>query len=431
MDTNDRKTRVAVPLATFAEWQALAPDEAAHQIHARLAAMPPTARHAALAFVEREETIAGLFASASTTSPLRGVPCFIKDLFDRAGVPTCAGSTFLPEVRPTPYVDSTIVMRLREVGAIVAGKTHMVEFAAGLTGENQHYGDCPHPRFSDRLSGGSSSGSAALVAADVVPFAIGTDTGGSVRVPASFCGLYGFRLTPGDDLIRDAFPLAPSMDTAGWFTGNGADMLNATQVLASLQPAAQTPRGWYLPLHSLLDGADAETAQACNTAAMEFCPAVDATTRETLLQAWRDTVDAYVIIGMHEANQVHRNWLNPFRERYEPAIWQRFTDGGRFPPEKIAWAKAVRERVNRTWRQFFESFDFLVLPCVPGPAPRKADCTPALRQQILALTAPASLGGLPVLSLPVSLPSGLTAGLQIVAATPNSPVFAWALAKNP
>ena len=181
----------------------------------------------------RRSVLAG---SRSAAPPLHGVPYLLKDLFDLAGVPTKAGSTFLDRSDPLTRATAPIVQRLRELGAVLAGKTHLVEFASGLTGENPHYGDCPHPHFPDRLSGGSSSGSAALVAAGVAPLAIGTDTGGSVRVPAALCGLYGFRLTPDDELIRDAFPLAPTMDTAGWFTANAKDMLTVWRATVGGNP---------------------------------------------------------------------------------------------------------------------------------------------------------------------------------------------------
>jgi amidase/aspartyl-tRNA(Asn)/glutamyl-tRNA(Gln) amidotransferase subunit A len=351
----------------------------------------------------------------------------VKDLFDVPGVPTCAGSTFLPEVRPTPATGSALVRRLRALGSVIAGKTHLVEFASGLTGENPHYGDCPHPHFPDRLTGGSSSGSAALLAAGIAPLALGTDTGGSVRVPAAFCGLFGFRLTPGDAFIRDAFPLSPSMDTAGWFTTNAGDLLEVTRLLADLGPAAPAPRGCFLPLSTLVESAEAEVAHACEAAAARFCPPADDATRGALREAWHGTVDAYVTIGMSEAHAVHRDWLGPFRERYDPVIWQRFHAAGANPSEQVASARETMQRVRDDWRRFFAQYDFLVLPAVSMPAPRKSDCTPELRRAILTLTAPASLGGLPVLSVPVALPSGLTAGLQIIAATPDSPVFAWAL----
>ena len=383
---------------------------------------------------------------------LRGVPYFLKDLFDVAGVPTGAGSTFLAAVRATP-ADSAIVRLLRARGAALAGKTHLVEFASGLTGENPHFGDCPHPRFPDRLTGGSSSGSAALVAAGVAPLAIGTDTGGSVRVPAAFCGLYGFRLTPGDELVRDAVPLSPTMDTAGWFTANAPDMLTAWQALAvggaspsdeppALAPATaraadsphpsrnpSVPRGCYLAGRSLVGGINREIDVACETAAARLTPRADAATEGALLTSWREAVDAYVTIGMSDAHGVHRDWLAPYREHYDPVIWQRFTDAGHYPPEKIAAARATMAHVRAVWAQFFQAYDFLVLPSAPCAAPTKAECTLDLRRSILALTAPASLGGLPCLCVPVDLPGGLTAGLQIIAKEPRSPVFAWVLSQ--
>ena len=126
---------------------------------------------------------------------LAGVPYLLKDLFAVGGVPTRAGASFTPSPLCAPKADGRMVQSLKAAGAALAGKTHLHEFAYGLTGENAHYGDVEHPAHPDRTSGGSSSGSAAAVAAGIVPFAIGTDTGGSVRVPAAFCGLYGLRLT--------------------------------------------------------------------------------------------------------------------------------------------------------------------------------------------------------------------------------------------
>ena len=444
MDTNAPKTPATLPLAA---WHAMSSGTAAHEVHQRVAGLAPRLRAAALAWLRPEADLAAELQAGANGRVLAGVPYMLKDLFDLAGVPTRAGSVFLDQVRPTPTRDSRIVSRLREYGAGCAGKTQLVEFASGLTGENPHYGDCPHPLFPDRLTGGSSSGSAAMVAAGVVPLAIGTDTGGSVRVPAAWCGLHGFRLTPGDDLISDAFPLAPTMDTAGWFTANAGDMLTAWKALAcraaagrqagpdsqtgpaaSAGPtAAKEPRGCHLPMTALLPSADAGTAGACDAAAAKLGPPASAATQQAFLTDWREAVDAYVTIGMSEAHAVHRDWLAPYRAQYDPVIWQRFTDAGNFSAEKIARARATLQSIRAGWGRFFAEYDYLVLPSVPGPAPRKADCTPELRRNILALTAPASLGGLPVLSLPVALPSGLTAGLQIILPRANSPVVPWLL----
>ena len=426
MDTNAPKTPATLP---FAAWQKMSSADAAREVHARIRALPVPLRAAALAWLRSESELAAELISAAVGQPLSGVPYLLKDLFDLVGVPMLAGSTFLDQVRPIPSRDSEIVRRFREQGASCAGKSQLVEFASGLTGENPHYGDCPHPQFPDRLSGGSSSGSAALVAAGVVPLSIGTDTGGSIRVPAAFCGLYGFRLTPHDALIADAFPLAPSMDTAGWFTANATDMLTTWQAMIGGTSSGVTPRGCYLPMSRLLPSADQEIALACDEAAAKCCDRADNRTENLLLESWENSIDAYLTIGMSEAHAVHREWLDPHREHYDPVIWQRFHDAGNYPPEKIASARAKQKEIWAAWRQFFFDYDYLILPAAPCPAPRKADCTVELRRSIIRLTAPASLGGLPVLSIPVPLPSGLTGGLQIIVPVADSPVIRWFLSR--
>src|SRR4029453_4186346 len=132
---------------TFIEWQQLAPDEAARELLRRAQALPKAQQQAAIVRLPSAAEPEARSPSAPSGTPLAGVPYFLKDLFDVAGEPTLAGSTFLPEVRPTPATDSVLVTALRSVGAVLAGKTHLHEFAYGLTGENPHYGDCEHPRF--------------------------------------------------------------------------------------------------------------------------------------------------------------------------------------------------------------------------------------------------------------------------------------------
>lgn len=400
--------------------------EAAREVHARIAALSPPLRSAAIACLRTEAELAADLAQ-QRSGPLRNIPYFLKDLFDLAGISTQAGSTFLEKVRPIPTRDSEIARRIHEWGAACAGKSQLVEFASGLTGENPHYGDCPHPQFPDRLSGGSSSGSAALVAAGVVPLAIGTDTGGSIRIPAAFCGLHGFRFTPHDALISDAFPLAPTMDTAGWFTVNATDTLSVWNAFVGGPTSGATPRGCYLPMRTLLPSADTEIGSACDAAAAQLCPVASEPTQNRLLESWENSVDAYLTIGMSEANAVHRDWLESYQKYYDPVIWQRFNDAGKYPAARIESARTKLKEIWQAWREFFFDFDFLILPAAPCAAPHKVDCTVELRRAILRLTAPASLGGLPVLSIPVPLQSGLSAGLQIIVPVANSPVIPWVL----
>ena len=413
------------PFLSFAEWQQLAKDprQAAHELRRRVERLSPAQQRAAIAWLPSEETLAQAFAKADAKAPLGGVPYLLKDLFDLAGVPTFAGSTFLPEVRPPSDRDSTIVQALRRVGAVCAGKTHLHEFAYGITGENPHYGDCEHPRFPGRTTGGSSSGSAAIVAAGIAPLAIGTDTGGSIRVPAAFCGLFGFRMPPKHPWIADAFPLAASCDTAGWFTARADDMLTTNRALLGLGTAQREPRGYYVDFGQL----DSDVAIACRTDADRLTSATDAATTAELKARFSRAGDTYNTVTIPEAWQVHQSWAERYRERYDPAVWQRLNRIQQLTQEQRAAAEVQLVALRLLWTQFFLTYDFLAMPAAPCAALTKAECTAENRTRILALTAPASLGGLPVLTLPVPLPSGLTAGLQIILNHPQSPVIPWAL----
>jgi Asp-tRNA(Asn)/Glu-tRNA(Gln) amidotransferase A subunit family amidase len=422
MDTNGFKTPATLP---FAAWQSLSPTDAAREVHRRIAALPEPLHRAALAWLRPEsELITKLSEHQDMDLPLRGVPHFIKDLFDLYGVPTLAGSTFLNQARGTPIADSHLVTILRNLGAACVGKTHLVEFAAGLFGDNLNYGDCPHPHFLDRLSGGSSSGSAALVGAGVVPLAIGTDTGGSVRVPAAFCGVFGMRLSPGDAFIRDAVPLSPTFDTAGWFTAEPDDMLAANAALLGAQePSHGSLRGAYIPAHCFGIPFDPDTAEAYEDAARGIAASLDSASTSALVSSWEKAIDAYTVITLSEAHAYHRAWLTPYREHYNPTIWQRFTSGGDYLSAQIEEARRTVSEVRKAFASFFANHDYLILPATPFPALQKAECTPEARRGLLTLATPASLGGLSVLTLPVALPSGLTTGLQVLVPSPHSPAI--------
>jgi len=408
---------------TFDDWRELTPAAAARRVREACLRLPPAQQRATVAAMADEGTLLERFAGANRAAPLAAVPYFAKDLYDVAGEPTRAGSTFLPEVRPLPVQDSALIARLRELGAVLAGKSHLHEFAYGLTGENPHYGDCEHPRFPGRTTGGSSSGSAALVAAGVVPFALGTDTGCSVRLPAAFCGLFGLRLTPGDRWIRDVFPLAPSFDTAGWFTTNASDLLLAHGALVGWREANREPRGAYLEWPNL----DPAVRTACAQAAARITVPAAPDLQRDLVEGFAPAAAAYSTIVAHEGSHGHQAWFERYRDRYDPAVRDRLAGGAALTPAQIDGAHATCAAVRRRWTQVFLNYDFLVMPVAPCAALTKAECTPVNRQRILALTAPASIGGLPVLTVPVPLPDGLTAGLQIVINHPQSPVVPWVL----
>ncbi len=410
----------------LSEWKDLAskPVAAARELRRRVSErLSPAQQRAAIAWLPHEAQLSAAFAASPAGSPLHGVPYLLKDLFDLAGTRTFAGSTFLPEVRAARPGDCAIVQALRRAGAVCAGKTHLHEFACGNTGENPHYGDCEHPLRPGHLAGGSSSGSAAVVAAGIVPLAIGTDTGGSIRGPAAFCGVFGMRLAPHHPWIADALPVAPSCDTAGWFTATAADMRSVNLALLGLGTLQRPLNGAYLEYGRL----DPEVAEACGRAARTLCEPADAETTRGLASIFRGSEDTYTALTGIEVAEVHRAWLDSHRARYSPAVWERIDRGRHVTPDERHRAEAHRTVLRATLASYFLTFDYLVLPAVAMPALTKAQCTPDNRRRLLELSAPATLAALPVLTIPVPLPSGLTAGLQIVVPSVVSPAIPWVL----
>ncbi len=417
---------------SIAEWQALSAQDArmaAQLFHSRVAGLPESQRHAVFAHLVNEAELArALQESRNCGGPLSGTPYALKDLFDLKGVFTRAGSSFLQEQRPVAAHNSVIVDLLSARGAVCAAKTHLHEFAYGLTGENPFFGNVDNPAAPGCTTGGSSSGSVAAVAAGIVPFAIGTDTGGSVRVPAAFCGLFGFRMTPSHRWISDAFPLAPSCDTAGWFTANAADMqlLLRTLVSPMRMPAGRTPQGLYLPWGPL----DPEVAELCQRHASGFARPADKNSAGQLHNAFAPGAQAYSILTSIEAAHVHREWLDTLPERYSPTVLSRIRRGRDWNETAIIRAASDRQFLRSTLDSYFLSHDFLVLPATCCRPLRHEDCAAFNRERLLTLTAPASLAGYPVLTLPLKDESGRpVSGLQVILPRTDSPVSEWLLAQ--
>lgn len=361
--------------------------------------------------------------------PFGGAPVALKDLYHVVGVPTLAGGRLPASLTPPAAQDGRLALDLTAQGLTLAGKTHLHEFAYGLTGANPHYGHVTHPRHPDRTSGGSSSGSAALVAAGICPLAFGTDTGGSIRVPAAFCGLHGMRLTPGHPWITDAFPLAPSFDTPGWFTATADDMRLALQHLLGMSPPTREPRGVWLDataVGAVIDEKATGSAQA--RAALKLTEPASAELGEAFRAAHAEGVTTYAVLQSTEAYAVHQRWLDDHREHYGTAVWALIDRGRRWSTAQHDQAQQQREHVRQFWRALFKHYDFCVLPATPFPALPLDACTPENRQRLLHLQSPASLAGLPVLTLPVALPGGLSTGVQIVVNDARSPVLPWVLA---
>ncbi|HEY5551001.1 MAG TPA: amidase family protein [Opitutaceae bacterium] len=408
----------------LSHWRQLAHDgTAAREFEVRLGATPPTARGTALAWVDPNPAAAWARAAQGL---LHGVPFLVKDLYDVAGVPTRGGSTFLERERPVPAADSALVRRLRELGAVPVAKTQLNEFAYGATGENPHCGDCFQISHPARLTGGSSSGSAWGVQAGIAPLALGTDTGGSSRIPPAFCGLWGVRLTPGHWTITDVFPLARNLDSAGWFTTNAADMAETLALILGDAPAAPLEEGAWISLADLGES-EPEMDATLTAAAGRFArPAVPRVVR-LVREAVERSLAAYTVIVAREALAVHRPFLERHAGEYDPVVLARLKRATEFTASDEAAARATMSAVGTLMRDAVAEAGSIVMPVSPVPALTKAQSDDAHRARILRLNTPASLASLPALTVPVPLPGGLSGGLQVIFDSLGSPVPAAAL----
>jgi len=309
--------------------------------------------------------------------------------------------------------DAAAVARMRALGALCCAKTQMNEFAYGLSGTNPHYGDCPHPFEEACLSGGSSSGSAYLVASGIVPVALGTDTGGSIRVPAALCGLWGYRDQPGR-WTEGSFPLAAEFDTVGWFAKERSDMTQMLQ--AWFDHPAQAPEG--TPLRIAGYAAEPfvcpDVAQSCQAYANSLpghCAGVDFSELSGMMGMANR---AFNILQSCEAYALHADRIERYGQLYDPAVKARLLRGREWSEDDRAGARAFQSRLRAWWEAFFLEYDALLLPSVPGPAVPPELESADHREQTLRLTALASLVGLPVLSVPLVLDSGKFIGVQII-----------------
>jgi Asp-tRNA(Asn)/Glu-tRNA(Gln) amidotransferase A subunit family amidase len=353
---------------------------------------------------------------ATAKPPLYGVPVSIKDCFDVAGFPTTLGSRFYADLNGAAHEDSAVAARLREQGAIIIGKTHMHTLAYGITGENPDYGDCVQPKNAQRLTGGSSSGAAASVQERSALAAIGTDTGGSIRVPASLCGLAGYRasleLAHQKNLWRGGVHLAPSFDTLGWLFQDLRDAPLLAEALFGLHSPDATearPRIGCVSdkfLHDCDQQALAgfqEWKKKLTDSGATIIPADTA--------YWDEALEIYAAISAHEAAAIHGPKTNGDFSHFPQPIAQRLAWGASISSDQIALFRSRHLRFRERAESQFRQFHFFLAPCAAlHQLAAGADHTES-RRAILRYTTPISLAGAPV----VTLPTNTGAGVQLIA----------------
>ncbi|GLC35083.1 hypothetical protein PLESTM_000277700 [Pleodorina starrii] len=376
------------------------------------------------AYMDKELTVHG-----APEGPLKGLTFAVKDLFDVAGHLTGFGNPVWLETHPPAARTAPAVQALLDAGATLRGKTHMDELAYSLNGENVHYGTPINPAAPGRIPGGSSSGSAVAVAAGDVPLALGSDTGGSVRVPAAYCGLLGIRPTWGRTDLAGARPLAPSFDTAGWFARDASVLRAAGSVL--LDPASRGPTrlGRWLVARDAFALADPSTGRAIyDSLSANFPQVVEVLGNPTEVDVaaplaaeglgkFVDWMGVFRVCQGFEVWREHGSWVTSHNPEFGPGIRERFAMAAAITTDQLEAASAQRSRIRSHMVEVLGQDGLLAVPTAPGPAPL-VDTPPAdldaWRTRLISLTSIAGLAGLPQVNLPIAQLDGLPVGLGLI-----------------
>ncbi|ERK06538.1 Asp-tRNAAsn/Glu-tRNAGln amidotransferase A subunit [Pantoea sp. AS-PWVM4] len=370
-----------------------------------------------------------------TLPPLAGIPYAVKNLFDVAGHSTLAGASLFSE-RPAARDDAWAVSKLRQSGALLSGMLNMDAYAYGFTTENTHYGPTHNPRDLSRVAGGSSGGSAAAVAAGLVHFSLGSDTNGSIRVPASLCGIYGLKPTFGRLSRSGSHPFVASLDHIGPFarsvedlslvydTLQGADASDAFQAAQPVTAASPTLTQGLEGLRcGVLGGFFSTWCDDDARAALAIAAKALAASDEVTMANAEIARSAAFILTAAEGGNHYLPKLREMPERFEPNSRERLLAGAILPSAWYVQAQRFRRHFQQQVLPLFEHFDVLIAPATPCSATTIGQETIRINGQDLPtrasmgmLTQPISFLGLPVCTVPLPTASGLPIGLQLIAA---------------
>ncbi|OYX05136.1 MAG: AtzE family amidohydrolase [Caulobacter vibrioides] len=381
------------------------------------------------------EAVDAALAAGRPVGPLAGVPFAVKNLFDIADLPTLAGSKIRRDAAP-PSQDATLVQRLTAAGAVLVGALNMDEFAYGFVTENAHDGPVRNPHDPTRIAGGSSGGSAAVVAAGLVPLTLGSDTNGSIRIPAGLCGVFGLKPTYGRLSRQGVFPFVESLDHVGPFARTVEDLALAYDVLQGADPAGDPiclreaePLASRLdalaeqPLRvGVLGGWFRQGAFPEVLAALGYVAEALEAKGEVILQSAQAARAAAFCLTALEGGELHHDDLATRAMDYDPAVRDRLLAGALLPKGVAEAAKRFRTFFRDEVREAFQRYDILLAPASVCPAPpigqatMEMDGVPvSVRKNLGAFTQPISYVGLPVVAAPVNRPGQLPIGVQIIA----------------
>jgi amidase len=368
--------------------------------------------------------------AGNAEGPLKGLSFVAKDLFDVAGYPTAGGNPDWASDNPIPDKNAWAVQTLLDAGADLIGKVITDEFSYGILGENAFYGTPLNSAAPDRVPGGSSSGTAAAVGAKICDFGIGTDTGGSVRVPASFCGLYGIRPTHGRLDLSGMMPQAPSSDTTGWL----AHAPDTFRRVSGVMLAEEIPPPKLDKLIIAVDAfgfANADVSTVLEPLVEKLGQMASEVVEDVMVPAGISTWGrAQRILQPAEAWGTFKDWVNRCNPRVSFNVARGLMIGSMVTDADKPWATMIRREARARLRYLLPPGTALVMPTTPCPAPKKnlpLDQQNEIRELILGLAGLGGLCGLPQVNVPGALVDGIPVGLSILTG-PNEDAAAVALA---
>ena len=357
------------------------------------------------------------YLEGASGGALSGLTFAAKDIFDVAGHVSGGGNPDWKATHPPAEHTAWIIQTLVGAGAAMVGKTHTDELTRGILGENAHYGTPVNPRAPGRVPGGSSSGSAAAVAGGLVDFALGSDTGGSVRIPASFCGLYGLRPTHGRIPLDGILLQAPSYDTIGWFARDAATFARVAQAVFGSPISPGTP-GRIVIAEDLFDECDPAVAAALRPVAERVAGMAIASEKVRLaadgVQAWAAQQNTLQSI---EAWESVADWIDAVNPRFSFMVTERYTLGTSFTQAQIDESRATRDAVRCRLDEVLPADSFLCFPTSPVVAPLRDQPLSGKRAsqgRIIRLTCMGGTTGRPQLTLPLGEAEGLPVGLSLM-----------------
>lgn len=356
--------------------------------------------------MQKAENLTGVFCEhglvnlqTTTTGKLANLRLAVKDLFAVKGLKNSAGNPDWLKSSSVADEHSFAVAQLLNEGCQFVGLTHTDEIAYSLEGNNLHFGAAENPRFPGHACGGSTMGSAAAVAADLADIGLGTDTGGSIRIPASYCGLYGIRPSHGVINSKGLIPLAPEFDTTGWLTRDAKLLADVADVL--LPEQSTTEIDTLFVCDALLELVEPQLAEHLKHSAKNISPYFDIVKKVEIPHSLlAELADTFRVLQGREIARTHGEWINNKNPTFTPPIEQRFKMALALTEQDEAKACSLRDEFRMVMADILSPTSALFLPTTPTTAPKLGADTTAIRMNILSLTAIAGLTGSVQIHLP-------------------------------